>query len=113
VTKIETLTLEAGERGEIVLYPERDTRGPSVVVEGSGDSFVVEDVLLGNLPAPSVEVSDTPRGTWAARVGDVLAGPEKPVKVLVRNTGADKITLRASLDAEKLTMQASLDAEEQ
>jgi hypothetical protein len=108
---LEVLTLEAGERGEIVLYPEQDTRDPSLTVEGS-DCFVVEDVLLGNLPAPVVEVSDTPRGTWAARVRDSLAGPERPLKVLVRNAGGGRVTLRASLDAEKLTLRASLDAEE-
>jgi hypothetical protein len=97
---LEVLTLEAGERGEIVLYPEQDTPGPSVVVEGS-DCFVVEDVLLGNLPAPAVEVSATRRGEWAARVRDVLAGPDRPLKILVRNTSGCKITLRASLDAEE------------
>jgi hypothetical protein len=96
---LEFLTLEAGERGEIVLYPDQDLLGPSLVVDGS-DDFVVEDVLLGNLPAPSVSVSDTPRGTWAAEVRESLAGPEKPLKVLVRNTSVGKITLRAKINVE-------------
>jgi hypothetical protein len=96
---LEVLTLEAGEAGEIVLYPDQDTLGPSLVVEGS-DKFVVEDVLLGSLQAPSVEVSDPGRGTWVARVRDVVAGPEKPIKVLVRNVGGSKITLRAAITEE-------------
>lgn len=96
---LETLTLEAGERGEIVLYPEQDSRDPRLVVDGS-DNFVVEDVLVGERVAPSVEVSDTPRGTWSARVRGVVAGPERPIKVLVRNAVVDKVTLRAKIAGE-------------
>jgi hypothetical protein len=96
---LETLTLEAGERGEVVLCPECDARDPRVVLEGTGD-FVVEDVLLGNLPTPAVDVSSSQRGTWSAKVRDVLVCPDKPLKGLVKNTGAGTITLKGSLDEE-------------
>jgi hypothetical protein len=99
----ETLTLEAGERGEIVLHPEGDSRDPRVTLEGSED-FVVEEVLLGNLPAPRVDTSSAQRGTWSARVSTevrgVLTSPNLPLKVLVRNTGDSKITLRATIAEE-------------
>lgn len=96
---LETLTLEDGERGELVLCPEHDVADPLVTLDGS-DDFAVEDVLLGNLPAPSVEVSDTRRGTWSARIRGILAGPESHLKVLVRNTGGGRITLRATIAEE-------------
>jgi hypothetical protein len=95
----ETLTLEPGERGEIVLCPDLDTRDPLIRVESS-DDFVVEDVLLENLPAPSVQVSDSPRRTWAAKISNLVVCPDRPLKILVRNTGSGKITLRASLHEE-------------
>jgi hypothetical protein len=96
---LETLTLEAGERGEIVLCPEQDTRDPQVTLEGSGD-FAVEEVMLGNLPAPSVAVANGRRGTWSASVHGVVACPDRPLKVLVRNVGEGKITLRATITEE-------------
>jgi hypothetical protein len=99
----ETLTLEVGERGEIVLHPEEETRDPRVVLEGS-DDFVVEEVMLGHLPAPWVDVSSTQRETWSARVSTEVRGvitrPNLPLKVLVRNTGGSKITLRATIAEE-------------
>jgi hypothetical protein len=96
---LETLTLETGERGEFVLYPDQDVLSPSLVVEGP-TNFVVEEVLLDNLPVPSVEVSDTQRGTWTAKIRDVSAGPERPLKVVVVNTSAGRVTLRASIPEE-------------
>jgi hypothetical protein len=98
---LETLVLEAGERGEIVLCPEFDTPDPKVHLVGTGD-FVVEDVLHGHLPAPSVEVDATVsrRDEWSAQVRGVLVCPEQPLKVLVKNAGASKITLRASIPEE-------------
>lgn len=92
----EVLHLEAGERGEIVLYPEGDVCDPCLAIDGP-DEFVVEDVLFDERPAPSVSVSDTPRGTWSASVRGVAASPERPVKVLVRNAGECKISLRATI----------------
>jgi hypothetical protein len=96
---LETLVLEAGERGEVVLYPEHDVLGPRITVEGT-DDFVVEDVLLGNLPALTVGASGGRERTWSAKIPDVLACPERPLKVLVRNPGAGKITLRATIAEE-------------
>jgi hypothetical protein len=99
VTLLETLSMEAGEKGEVVLCPDHDVPDPLVTLEGS-DDFAVEDVLLGNLPAPSVEVTAARRGEWSARIRGVLLGPESPLKVLVLNTGAGKITLRATIAEE-------------
>ena len=96
----ETLTLEAGERGEVVLYPEGDVRDPRVVVEGS-DYFVVEEVLAGNVQAPRVDVRVTRRGEWSAVVRDVSCGPETPLKVVVRNTCGGRISLRATVTSEE------------
>ena len=96
----ETLTLEAGERGEILLYPETDVRDPVVTVDGPRN-FAVKDVLVGDLPAPSVTLLPTQPGSWRARVGGILAGPERFLKVLVWNTSSCKITLRASTDEEQ------------
>jgi hypothetical protein len=100
---LETLTLEAGERGEVVLRPEGSSLEPRVTLEGT-DDFVVEEVLLGNLPAPRVDVSSIQRGAWSARVSTevrgVLTNPNLSLKVLVRNTGGCKITLRATIAEE-------------
>jgi hypothetical protein len=100
---LETLALEAGERGEVVLHPEGAALDPRVTLEGS-DDFVVEEVLLGNLPAPWVDVSSTQRGIWSAKISAKVRGgltrPNLPLKVLVRNTGGSKITLRATIAEE-------------
>jgi hypothetical protein len=96
---LEILTLDPGERGEIVLCPEGDSRDPLVVLEGT-DDFAVEDVMLGNLPASSVDLGVAGRGSWSARLRESLACPERPLKVLVRNTATCKITLRAKIAEE-------------
>ncbi len=96
---IETLTLEAGEHREIILCPERDVRDPLIQLECS-NMFAVEDVLFDNLPAPAVQVTASPRGTWTAKILNVLVCPERPLKLLVKNSGSGKITLRASLTVE-------------
>lgn len=93
-----SVDLNPGERGEIVLAPEKPVRDPQVYLTELGcRDVVVEEVLLGQRVLAS-------SGRWPAEIfwrgqelGDFVATRDAPVKIVVRNTGAERITVGATL----------------
>ena len=93
----ESVTLAPGERGEIVLCPDRPMRDPCVFMsERECEGVVVEEVLLGR-------TSVAKDGRWPVEVfrnGHQLDGVvtrETPLKVVVVNAGSSKVSVGASL----------------
>ena len=93
----ESVVLGPGERGEIVLSPDRPMRDPCIFMsERDCEGVVVEEVVVGR----TVVAKD---GRWPVelfRNGHQLDGVvtrEEPLKVVVVNAGTAKITVGASL----------------
>ena len=93
----ESVVLGPGERGEIVLQPDRPMRDPCVFMsERECEGVVVEEVLLGR-------TSVAKDGRWPVEVfrnGHQLDGVvtrETPLKVVVVNAGSSKVSVGASL----------------
>ena len=93
----ESVVLGPGERGEIVLVPDRPMRDPHIFMsERECEGVVVEEVVLGQ----TVVAKD---GRWPVEVfknGHQLDGAvtrEAPLKVVVANTGNSKTSVGASL----------------
>ena len=92
----ESVVLGPGERGEIVLCPDRPMRDPCIFMSEQEEGVVVEEVLLGQ---PAV----ARYGRWPVqffRNGHQLDGVvtrEEPLKVMVANAGTTKVTVGASL----------------
>lgn len=93
----ESVVLGPGERGEIVLVPDRPMRDPCVFMsERECEGVVVEEVVMGQ----TVVAKD---GRWPVEVfrnGHQLDGVvtrESPLKVVVANAGDTKVSVGASL----------------
>jgi hypothetical protein len=93
----ESVSLEPGERGEVVLVPERPMHDPTIFMsERECEGVVVEEVLVGR-------TSVARNGHWPVevfrnghRLDGVVTGDE-PLKVVVVNTGATRVSVGASL----------------
>jgi hypothetical protein len=93
----ESVVLGPGERGEIVLVPDRPMRDPCVFMsERECEGVVVEEVVMGQ----TVVAKD---GRWPVEVfrnGHKLDGvvtSESPLKVVVANEGSSRTSVGASL----------------
>lgn len=93
----ESVSLGPGERGEIVLIPDRPMRDPHVyMAEQDCEGVVVEEVVRGR----TVVARD---GRWPVEVfrnGHQLDGPvthDEPLKIVVVNPGVTRVSVGASL----------------
>jgi hypothetical protein len=93
----DSVVLGPGERGEIVLAPDRPMRDPCVFMsERDCEGVVVEEVVVGRTVVAR-------NGRWPVELFrnghqlDGLVTSDSPLKVVVANAGTSKISVGASL----------------
>lgn len=95
--EFESIELDAGKRGEIVLCPSKAAMlNPTLYMSCQGGKIAIEDVYHDQIALP---------GPWTPemlRMGcrlDITASREKPIKVVFTNLGPEKANVGASLVA--------------
>ena len=92
----ESLDLGVNERGEIVLFPEKDMHAPTLFMSDRGSEIMVEAIYHGQTSLP--RLGQMPIGLF--RFGQplgVTVTEDKPIKIVVVNQGPEPTSVGASL----------------
>ena len=92
----ESLDLGAGERGEIVLSPERPMRNPTLYMSDKGSTVQVESVFHGLAEIPPLGQRPSGAYRFGLRLG-VTVTADEPIKIVVVNRGPESTYIGASL----------------
>lgn len=94
----ESIVLSPGERGQILLIPDRPVRKPKLFMsnEDASGKIVVEQVFHGRV-AITGENNQEAESYRYGRPLDVTVTESEPLKIVVVNCGANRTTVGASL----------------
>ena len=96
----EVLDIGPGERGELVLIPERPIRHPFLFMSNSmkGSRVIVEQVRHGNVELAGKSDQNISEFRLGSKL-DLTVTSNEPIKIVVMNQGSLKTTVGASLVA--------------
>ena len=95
--EFESIELDAGKRGEIVLCPSKAAMlNPTLYMSCQGGKIAIEDVYHDQITLPGRWTPETLRMGFLL---DVTVSREKPIKIVFTNLGPERANVGASLVA--------------